>query len=64
LKTLLTPSEVLNKIIPIPHIPVKKPIKKQQDTVLTSSEFIENKQKLKDAKAKKEKKQEAPKNHP
>jgi hypothetical protein len=55
---------VLNKIIPIPHIPVKKPIKKQQDTVLTSSEFIENKQKLKDAKAKKEKKQEAPKNHP
>jgi hypothetical protein len=55
LKPPLTLPEVFNKISPVSHIPVKKPREKQQATVLTSSEFTENGQKLKDAKSEREK---------
>jgi hypothetical protein len=46
---------VLNKTTPLSHVPEKKPTKKQKANVLKFSEFIENKQKLKDAEAEREK---------
>jgi len=44
----------------VSHIPVKKPREKQQATVLTSSEFTENKQKLKDVNAQREEENKIP----
>jgi hypothetical protein len=49
-KPPLTPSKMLCNISPLPHIPVKKTTKKQEATVLMSSEFTGNKQ-LKKSKA-------------
>jgi hypothetical protein len=54
LKFSLTPSKVLNSISPLPRIYVNKTTKKQQATVLTSTELSKNKQELKE-KAEREK---------
>jgi hypothetical protein len=54
---------VLSKTDPVNHIPTKKQTKEQDVTLVTTSEFTDNKQKLTVAKAGKEKITD-PKKHP